>query len=106
MPAVSVASLIDTLRALSLLPAEEVEALSRQQDRFPSPRAMTDELVQRGALTTYQANQLLEDKGADLMLGAFCLLEPIGSGGMGQVFKAWQQRLSRMVAIKVIRREC
>jgi serine/threonine protein kinase len=36
----------------------------------------------------------------------YTILSQIGQGGMGQVFKATQIRLDRVVALKVIRKEC
>ena len=38
-------------------------------------------------------------------LGSFQIEEPIGSGGMGAVFKAKDTRLDRTVAIKILKRE-
>jgi serine/threonine protein kinase len=35
-------------------------------------------------------------------LGEYTLLEPIGAGGMGQVFKARHRRMDRIVALKVL----
>ncbi len=38
-------------------------------------------------------------------IGKYHLIEPIGQGGMAVVYKAFETRLERYVAIKIIRRE-
>ncbi|TNF23389.1 MAG: serine/threonine protein kinase [Deltaproteobacteria bacterium] len=38
-----------------------------------------------------------------LLDGRYLLLERLGEGGMGTVYKAWQQRVNRIVAVKTIR---
>jgi eukaryotic-like serine/threonine-protein kinase len=38
------------------------------------------------------------------MLGSYRLVEPIGAGGMAEVWKAYQPRLDRYVAVKVLPR--
>jgi serine/threonine protein kinase len=42
---------------------------------------------------------------AERVIGPYVVLEPLGQGGTGQVFKARHQRLDRIVALKVIRKE-
>lgn len=68
-------------------------------------RALARELVQKGQLTPYQVNQVFLGRAADLVLGPYVLLERLGEGGAGQVFKARHGRMQRVVAIKVIRKD-
>lgn len=60
------------------------------------------ELVRHKKLTKFQAQELYRGNGKSLILGHFVLLEKIGAGGMGQVFKAENRRMDRCVAIKVL----
>ncbi len=55
-----------------------------------------------GYLTTFQANKLGQGRGQDLVVGPYRLLDPLGEGGMGQVFKARHVTMDRMVALKMI----
>src|ERR1043165_2984619 len=96
-------SLLDALRQHRLLDFKQLEELNGVS--FPEPKLLTKELIQRGWLTPYQANQLLDGKGDELVLGAYILLERLGEGGMGQVFKARHRNLGRISAIKLIRKE-
>ena len=105
MPLDSVAPLVDALRAARVLEPGPLAELDRLGASFPGPRALAGELIRRGWLTPYQANQLLQGKGADLLLGSYVLLERLGEGGMGQVFKARHWKLGKVVALKLIRKE-
>jgi formylglycine-generating enzyme required for sulfatase activity/serine/threonine protein kinase len=60
------------------------------------------ELVKRELLTKFQAQQLAANRGKSLILGNYTLLDKIGAGGMGQVFKAQHRRMDRLVAIKML----
>ena len=46
------------------------------------------ELVRQKKLTKFQADEVAKGNGKSLVLGNYVLMEKIGSGGMGQVFKA------------------
>ncbi len=105
MATATMATLVDALRRYRLLEAVHLEELQTLPSRFSDPKSLTAELIRRGWLTPYQANQLFQGKGPDLLLGSYVLLERLGEGGMGEIFKARNWKLGRVVALKVIRRE-
>jgi serine/threonine protein kinase len=105
-PALSAAALIDSLGKQQLLDAGQLKELTRDLhagagDAPPLAR----ELLRRQWLTAYQVNQLLLGRGQDLVVGPYLLLERLGEGGTGQVFKARHRQMARTVALKIIRRD-
>src|SRR5262249_18889714 len=60
------------------------------------------ELFRQRKLTKFQAEQVWQGKGKSLVLGNYLLLEKIGAGGMGEVFKARHRVMERIVAVKVL----
>lgn len=97
---------VNAVRASGLVPETDVNALA-QASQAPNvdPEALARDLVQRKLLTAYQAKKLWKGQGSDLHLNQYVLLDKIGEGGMGEVFRARHQRLDRDVALKVMRRE-
>ncbi|MDA0833414.1 MAG: SUMF1/EgtB/PvdO family nonheme iron enzyme [Planctomycetota bacterium] len=60
------------------------------------------ELLKQKKLTKFQVAEVWQGKGKSLVLGNYLLIEKIGAGGMGQVFKARHRRMERFVAIKML----
>jgi formylglycine-generating enzyme required for sulfatase activity/serine/threonine protein kinase len=78
-------------------------------ENFVPPKAhptsveeLVAELVRNNHLTKFQAAQVAAGKTKSLILGEYTILDKIGAGGMGQVFKALHRRMERTVAIKVL----
>lgn len=102
----SIGALVDAIRQSHLLSAAQLEAITLDlQGRFREPRALASELLQRNWLTAFQVNQMLQGRGAELTLGPYILLERLGEGGAGHVFKARHQKVDRLVALKILRKE-
>jgi len=80
-----------------------VSEFLKRNPRAEAP-ALAEYLVQQGTLTPFQAERILGGKSAGLVLGPYVLLDAIGQGSMGQVFKACSKNDDGMYAVKVLPR--
>ncbi len=93
---------IDGLRRSGLIDEKELQRLvvtSAAEDADSFAR----ELVEHDALTAYQARALSRGRWKGLILGNYTIVEKLGKGGMGQVYKARHDRMGRTVCLKVLR---
>ena len=90
---------IDRLASSGLRSAEQIERI-RGEER--GDLSVSDLLIDRGALTPWQADMIKTGRLQGLLLNEYEILEPIGAGGMGQVFRALHRRMNRFVAVKVL----
>ena len=65
--------------------------------------ALAPHLVELGSINRWQAEQLKVGH-TKFALGPYLVLDSIGQGGMGQVFKAEHRLMGRVVAVKVLPR--
>jgi serine/threonine protein kinase len=69
----------------------------------PTDGQVAEQIVARGILNAWQVKQLLDGR-TKFNLGPYRIIDSIGQGGMGQVFKAQHATLGRIVAVKVLPR--
>ena len=67
--------------------------------------ALGDFLEQIGLITAFQAGELRNKRIADLAMANYLILDRLGEGGMGTVFRARHKRMRRIVALKVLNPE-
>ena len=67
-----------------------------------STEAIIESLVKSNHLTKFQAEQLLLGHESQLRLGNYLILDDLGRGGMGQVFRTRHERMKREVALKML----
>jgi serine/threonine protein kinase len=104
MTVLTAESILRDLEQYRLLPPENyarAEAAARRDDLPPA--RLVQFLTSNGLLTKFQADAIASGKAAGLVFGPYVLVERIGDGGMGVVYKARHARLERIDALKVIR---
>ena len=88
-----------------LMTAEEVRGFVESYPSNRRPRTAPDlarEMFRQRLLTKFQAQAIYQGKVKYLVVGNYVVLDRIGGGGMGQVYKAEHQKMERIVAIKIL----
>ncbi len=101
----SVSGLLEAIRSSSILSERQSEKLEANMagGDYPGEAAeLSSRLVADGILTEYQARQFVKGKSQGLILGSYVILEFLGKGTMGKVYKASHRMMGRVVALKIL----
>src|SRR5208337_4309804 len=101
----TVGEYLSALEKSKLLGSEQFVKARRLAGESSDPSALAKALASETLISRWQASVLL-DRGsrAQLRLGKYVLIQPLGRGGMGTVFLAEHVTMNRRVALKIVPR--
>ncbi len=87
-----------------LLPAKRSAAVAKELEKrgITSDADAAKLLVRGGLLTQYQADRLLEGRSRGFFFDEYKVLDLLGAGGMGWVYRASNTTTNEVVALKVL----
>jgi serine/threonine-protein kinase len=97
--------LLPVIRASGLLTERQLAEIKAKilQGEYPMASVeLAEALVRDKVLTTFQARRFLSNRPLGLVVGRYVILDRIGSGSMGRVYKAHHAMMDRTVALKII----
>src|SRR5947209_2305661 len=102
--AAEVDAFVRTILRSGLLGREQLQTTLRTVplDARTDARRVAEHLIQRGQLTRFQAQKLLQGITIGLVIGPYQLETILGRGGMGNVYLARDTRNGAHVALKVL----
>jgi len=96
---------VENLLTSGLLSKDQLQTVLHDLPAGEQPQTADDlaKLLHRqGRLTRFQAQAVYRGQTRGLVLGNYVVLDKLGRGGMGQVFKAEHRLMERRVALKML----
>lgn len=96
--------LIQALRDCGLYSPAQLAILDElTPELIANPVALSERLRAAGLLTGYQTKKVRISRIVEILIGPYLVMDKIGEGGMGKVYKAIQLKVGLVVALKVVR---
>src|SRR5207253_1515146 len=102
IPSIDRHTFLANLRDSGLVSDGELDDLLPRLPQTERGKVVARVLVREGVLTKFQAEQLLAGRTGGFVLGQYRIVDEIGKGGMGRVFKAVHHTMNRVVALKIL----
>lgn len=97
---ISFATLVEMIGSTSLVASDVWSSVVEQAQG--DPQLLMEAIMRQGLLSHFQLQAIGEGRGDSLRVGNYEILDRLGAGGMGTVFKARHRRMKRIVALKVL----
>src|SRR3954464_5205453 len=95
--------LLDAFRSAGLWNSQQLAAAEGVFAHVDDPAQLAEQLWSNSLITKYQYAKIRGGRTDDVIYGPYLILDKIGEGGMGKVFKAVDTFKGRVVALKTIR---